>query len=59
MADKLVETNIYTVLQMGPVLWGPYWSDESTAIILFCDEDSDLSYARTTNKGATWTTTKI
>ena len=58
MADTLVEGSPFASLD-GVGLYGPYWSDVSTGVIVYADLGSDLSYARTTDKGANWTLTEI
>ena len=60
MADTVVDASAYTQLMYKPGPWGPYWSDESTAIIVYLDPNQDVVFARTTDKGANWTSpTKI
>ena len=58
MADKSVETNVNgSTDAIG--MWGPYWSDKDTAVIVFVDVEVDLSFARTTDGGINWTTTEV
>ncbi|MEE9598237.1 MAG: hypothetical protein V3V96_15805 [Acidiferrobacterales bacterium] len=38
---------------------GPYWSDVSTAAIVYIDNFEDLRYTRTTDGGTTWADTLI
>lgn len=59
MADTLVETAVSASLDSRVGLWGPYWSDVNTAVIVFIDDGEDISFARTADKGATWATTEI
>jgi hypothetical protein len=59
VVDKLVQTNVSSTLNQKLGLWGPYYSDEDKAVIVFIDNDQDLSFARTVNKGVGWTTTQI
>ena len=59
MADTSVEGTLGTALDAQNGLWGPYWSDVSTAVVVFADDGNDISFARTTDKGANWTTTQI
>lgn len=59
MADTLVDTSIIGDLDWRLGLWGPYWSDESVGVIVFINNTSDLVFARTDDKGATWATTTI
>jgi len=58
MADTSVETEISSSTDERG-LWGPYWSDKDTGVIVFIDNLSDLSFARTIDAGATWATTEI
>ena len=58
MADTLVEGSVIGALDnIG--LFGPYWSDISTGVIVFVDGPAGISFARTVDKGATWVTTQI
>ncbi len=59
MADTLVETAVLGFADNAHALWGPYWSDVSTGVIVFRDTEQDISFARTTDKGANWSTTEI
>lgn len=59
MVDTLVETDIDAGADQAQALWGPYWSDISTGVIVFSDGGLDISFARTTDKGANWSTTQI
>jgi len=59
MADTLVETDVTSLLDSRNGLWGPYWININTAIIVFSNGANDLKFARTTDKGATWATTEI
>ncbi len=54
MVDILVEDVIAPALNTGPNLWGPYWSDNNTGIIVYADFNNDVVYARTTDGGLTW-----
>ena len=58
MADTLVQ-NLVDQNERRGFLFGPYWSDINTAVILFLDNQSDLHFARTTDKGASWSDTQI
>ena len=58
MADTTVETNVLDTQDAFGV-WGPYWSDKDTGLKVFVDSEGDISFARTTNAGAGWTTTEI
>lgn len=59
MADTLVAAAPNGSLDFANALWGPYWSDESTGVIVFFDTSLDLTFARTTDKGANWGLTEI
>ena len=59
MADTLIFGTLDTVSAIRAVPLGPYWSDESTAVVIFGDGALDISFARTTDKGATWAITEI
>ncbi len=59
MADTLVEGSPDLSSDGKNALWGPYWSDESTGVVIFSDVGLDLSFARTADKGASWATTEI
>ncbi len=57
-ADKLVETLVsFSTDVVG--MWGPYWIDVNTSIIVFPDDGKDISFARTTDGGVNWVTTQI
>jgi hypothetical protein len=58
MADTLVKAGVYSLDdEIG--VFGPYWSDESTAVIVFVDTGIDTTFARTDDKGASWAITEI
>lgn len=59
MADTTVSTAVSSVLDDRDVLWGPYWVSPSIGYIIYVNSYSDLSYARTTNSGNTWSLTTI
>ncbi len=59
MADTLVEALAFDNTDQANALWGPYYIDVDTAVIVFMDEGDDISFARTTDKGASWATTEI
>lgn len=59
MADTIVEIDVLGTSDVVVGLWGPYWSDVSTAVIVFFDGAEDISFARTTDKGENWSTTEI
>jgi hypothetical protein len=59
VVDTLVEGAVSSSLDARVGLWGPYWSDESTGVIIYVDNAIDLRMARTTNKGASWSDTLL
>ena len=60
MADtSVVATTVVGTLDNRDGLWGPYWSDVNTGVIIFLDDFADLNFARTTDKGANWSVTEI
>lgn len=60
MADTLVEGNAHGTVDETSALWGPYWSDESTGVIVYLDLlGGDISFRRTGDKGASWSKTEI
>ena len=60
MADTLVEGDIHLSAEFNNALRGPYWSDISTSVIVSYDLlGQDISFFRTTDKGATWSKTVI
>lgn len=62
MADTTVVTNASGRIDFNMGMWGPYWSDISTGVIIFItfvDPAIDLRFARTTDKGATWAATEM
>lgn len=58
MADLSVEGEVSSSTDERG-LWGTYWSDKDTGLLVFSDNLSDISFARTTDAGATWVTTEI
>lgn len=40
-------------------MFGPYWSNKDTAIIVFIDQSQDVSIRRTADAGATWSKTVV
>lgn len=55
MADTLVESSVDGNTETGQLLWGPYWSDPMTGMIIWSESTgSDLNYTRTTDGGSTW-----
>ena len=59
MVDTTVHGAVQNGLDTAEALWGPYWSDVSTGVIVFVDSGNDLNFARTTDKGANWSATQI
>lgn len=59
MADTTVDDTVNGQIDTRQGAWGPYWSDISTAVIIYVDSDNDLQYARTTDKGANWTLVEL
>lgn len=61
MADTSVEGAVGSTQDFSHGLWGPYWSDVSTGVVIFIDTfaQDDISFARTSDKGANWSTTEI
>lgn len=59
MADTIVETLVLGSLDSSNGLFGPYWSTPLIGVIIFIDDSSNISFARTTNGGASWSTTEI
>ncbi len=60
MADTTVSGDVLGAIDIILGLWGPYWSDESTGVILLIRSgDGDVDAFRTTDKGAAWTRTTV
>ena len=59
MADTLIDPSLDTVSSLRSAPLGPYWSDESTAVVIYADGALDITFSRTTDKGATWAKTEI
>jgi len=57
-ADTTVENNPSSQTDIR-MFCGPYWHNVSVGTLFFPDITTDLSYARTTDGGATWGTTTI
>ncbi len=55
MADTIVVENVSGFTSGNESLWGPYWSDISTGVIIAQQDATTLIMSRTTDKGATWT----
>ncbi len=58
MADTTV-TSSTSFLVDTKGLWGPYWADKDTAVILYVDSLQDLRFARTTDAGDNWSLTTV
>jgi len=54
MADTTVDSAAEGELDQKRGLWGPYWSDKDTGVIIFIDDGTDLHFRRTTDAGAGW-----
>lgn len=59
MADISVDGNLYISTASGQLIWGPYWSDGDTAVVVIDNNVSDPTMVRTTDRGANWSTTVI
>lgn len=59
MADTTVAGDVSSQCSLKNGPWGPYWTDESIAIVVYPDGGTDANFARTTNKGASWAITEI
>ena len=60
MADTTVDANVFTTTYLRNLgLQGPYWIDTQTAIIVFIDSGTDISFSRTTDGGTNWSNTVI
>lgn len=59
MADTTVSSAVAANLQVYNGMWGAYWSDDQTGVIVYVDDNEDLAYDRTTNGGTSWSTTVI
>jgi hypothetical protein len=58
-ADTTVSSVAFATTHNVAGLWGPYWIDTLTGLIVFVDSGFDVNVARTTNGGATWTPTEV
>ena len=59
MADTIVTGAVASTLGFTNSLWGPYWSNESTAVIVYLDNGSDPSFARTVDGGVNWSISEL
>lgn len=58
MADTTVETGVNNQADKS-TYWGPYWFSVDIGLIVYIDEEDDISITHTTDRGATWTKTEI
>ena len=58
MADTTVATSVSSFQDLQG-MFGPYWIDKDIGIIIYSDTGQDLTFARTTDAGASWTPTQI
>ncbi len=58
-SDKQVAFAVTSILDLVRGLYGPYWIDESTGVIVYVDSGTDISFARTINAGTSWALTEI
>jgi len=56
MADTTIGAVPKDVLDVFEGLWGPYWINTTTAVIVYIDSSRDVNYIRTTDGGASWGT---
>ena len=54
MADLTVDSNVYQHTELGNGLWGPYWVDSDTGVIIILDASGNPNARKTTDGGATW-----
>ena len=59
MVDTVVDADVYSSIDDGQGIWGPYWIDTQIAVIVFVDISTDMAFARTDDGGATWSKTVI
>jgi len=59
MADTVVAATRSGSNSEAASLWGPYWINTTTAVIISRDDGADLVFYRTTNDGVDWTETEI
>jgi len=59
MADTAVVTNASVDVDASCGLWGPYYINETTGVIISIDNLDDLKFQRTTNGGTSWSETNI
>lgn len=59
MADTLVEGSPTPNIEYNTNLWGPYWIDKLTAVIVFYTGGGNIVFRRTTDGGASWGSTQV
>ena len=59
MADTLVEDSIAPQQDQRGGIWGPYYINTTTGIVVYLDNQNDLQIGRTTDGGVGWTETEI
>jgi len=56
-ADIIVDSTSHMGLDQRHGLWGPYWVTDQIGALIFIDTFQRLLYSRTTDGGATWSST--
>lgn len=59
MADTQVYGSPSGTQEQRRGLWGPYWTDKDTGLIIEIDSGADIRFHYTTNAGSTWTSDVI
>ena len=59
MADKLVTSSVRNDISEMDGMWGPYWSDKDTGVIVLVDTGADISFVRTIDGGENWNQTEL
>jgi hypothetical protein len=54
MADTTVDAAVDPFTDDANGLWGPYWVDSDTGVVIFLDGSGNLNARKTTDGGATW-----
>ena len=54
-ADTSIETSVWGTFDSTSGSFGPYWYNESHAVVVFIDALQETYMKRTTDGGATWT----
>ncbi len=57
MVDTTVVTDAFGLMEEYKALWGPYWIDPDTAVIVYMDANQDPAFMYTDDGGATWAKT--